>query len=197
MTAWRPNGRSPRMVGNVVWLPLTSATAESHERTLVAAPTLHPTGRFKSSRGSRRYAYPADSSSDRGVCAAAGRGTSIKDATVSASVSAIRCGRRAGACMALSCQNQFSSSCLRTFVSSCEMSPRATGSCVALFVVVAFVARPAFAQTSAYGMNVQLDIHAQAAPVADKLKELGAGVLRMPFGWDVIEPSCKGCFDWT
>ena len=35
------------------------------------------------------------------------------------------------------------------------------------------------------------------APMADKMTELGAGVVRLAFGWDVIEPGCKGCFDWT
>lgn len=33
-------------------------------------------------------------------------------------------------------------------------------------------------------------------PMAAKMTELGAGMVRLPFGWDVIEPSCKGCFDW-
>ena len=35
------------------------------------------------------------------------------------------------------------------------------------------------------------------APMADKMTELGGGVVRLAFGWDVIEPDCKGCFDWT
>src|SRR3954465_9390045 len=34
-------------------------------------------------------------------------------------------------------------------------------------------------------------------PVAGKMEELGAGVVRLAFGWDVIEPDCKGCFNWT
>lgn len=33
--------------------------------------------------------------------------------------------------------------------------------------------------------------------MADKMKELGAGVIRLAYGWDVIEPNCKGCFNWT
>jgi len=33
--------------------------------------------------------------------------------------------------------------------------------------------------------------------MADKMAELGAGIVRLPFGWDLMEPSCKGCFDWT
>lgn len=35
------------------------------------------------------------------------------------------------------------------------------------------------------------------APMADKMVELGAEVVRLPYGWDLIEPTCKGCFDWT
>jgi hypothetical protein len=33
--------------------------------------------------------------------------------------------------------------------------------------------------------------------MADKMAELGAGLVRLPFGWDLIEPNCKGCFNWT
>jgi hypothetical protein len=66
-----------------------------------------------------------------------------------------------------------------------------------IFSVVVLCARPADAQNYGYGMNAQSNIYAQSAPVADKLTELGAGILRLPFGWDIIEPSCKGCFDWT
>jgi hypothetical protein len=58
-------------------------------------------------------------------------------------------------------------------------------------------ARPSFAQNLHYGMNTQADLHPVSAPMLDKLAEVGAGVLRLPFGWDVIEPSCKGCFNWT
>jgi hypothetical protein len=87
------------------------------------------------------------------------------------------------------------------------MVARRVGACIALswsinrylalFIVVASCARSAFAQPLTYGMNVQLDVHPQSAPVADKLKELGASVLRVPFGWDIIEARCKGCFDWN
>ena len=31
--------------------------------------------------------------------------------------------------------------------------------------------------------------------MADKMSELGAGVVRVPFGWDLIGRR-KGCFDW-
>jgi hypothetical protein len=44
-----------------------------------------------------------------------------------------------------------------------------------------------------YGMNTRV----LTAPMADKMTELGAGVVRLAYGWDVIEPACKGCFDWT
>jgi hypothetical protein len=67
-------------------------------------------------------------------------------------------------------------------------------------VVLCFImslAGPAYGQNYQYGMNTQLNLNALSGPIADKMTELGAGVLRMPFGWDVIEPACKGCFDWT
>src|SRR3954454_8250237 len=44
-----------------------------------------------------------------------------------------------------------------------------------------------------YGMNTRV----LTAPMADKMTELGAGVVRLAYGWDVIEPACKGCFNWT
>jgi len=49
------------------------------------------------------------------------------------------------------------------------------------------------AQNLHYGMNTRV----LTPPMADKMVELGAGVVRIPFGWDRMEPSCKGCFDWT
>ena len=54
-------------------------------------------------------------------------------------------------------------------------------------------ASAARAQNPHYGMNTRvLD-----ARMADKTVELGAGVVRLPFGWDVIEPNCKGCYNWA
>jgi hypothetical protein len=50
-----------------------------------------------------------------------------------------------------------------------------------------------FAQNYHFGMNA----HDVGAPVANKMAELGAGVVRVVFGWDVIEPSCKRCFNWS
>jgi len=44
-----------------------------------------------------------------------------------------------------------------------------------------------------YGMNTRV----LTAQMADKMVELGAGVVRLAYGWDVIEPNCKGCFNWT
>ena len=50
----------------------------------------------------------------------------------------------------------------------------------------------ATAQDSHFGMNTRV----LTAPMADKMTELGAGVVRLAYGWDVIEPNCKGCFNW-
>jgi hypothetical protein len=63
------------------------------------------------------------------------------------------------------------------------------------FVLAAAIglAASASAQDVHYGMNTRV----LTAPMADKMAELGAGVVRLAFGWDVIEPECKGCFDWT
>jgi hypothetical protein len=60
-------------------------------------------------------------------------------------------------------------------------------------LVVVSGARDARAQTVHYGMNTRV----LTPQMADKVTELGAGVVRLAYGWDVIEPSCKGCFDWT
>jgi hypothetical protein len=51
----------------------------------------------------------------------------------------------------------------------------------------------AAAQTLHYGMNTRV----LTRPMADKMAELGAGIVRLAYGWDVIEPDCKGCFYWT
>ena len=66
---------------------------------------------------------------------------------------------------------------------------------VAGAMVVVLVRRPraAAAQNLHYGMNTRV----LTPQMADKMAELGAGVVRLAFGWDVIEPACKGCFDWT
>jgi hypothetical protein len=52
---------------------------------------------------------------------------------------------------------------------------------------------PVFAQNLHYGMNTRV----LTPQMADKAAELGAGVIRLAYGWDVIEPNCKGCFNWT
>jgi hypothetical protein len=49
------------------------------------------------------------------------------------------------------------------------------------------------AQNLHYGMNTRV----LTPQMADTAKELGAGVIRLAYGWDVIEPNCKGCFNWT
>jgi hypothetical protein len=53
-------------------------------------------------------------------------------------------------------------------------------------------ATAAVAQNDHYGMNTRV----LTAPMADKTVELGAGVIRLAYGWDVIEPDCKGCYKW-
>jgi hypothetical protein len=62
-----------------------------------------------------------------------------------------------------------------------------------VFAFAAMVFAPAaVAQDITYGMNTRV----LTAPMADKMTELGAGVVRLAFGWDVIEPNCKGCYAW-
>ena len=61
----------------------------------------------------------------------------------------------------------------------------------------ALVARPVAQEPAPvsqlhYGMNTRV----LTPQMADKMTELGAGIVRVPFGWDLIEPACKGCFDW-
>ena len=64
---------------------------------------------------------------------------------------------------------------------------------VGAIAIAALVAAPAGAQNLHYGMNT-----IEVTPrIADKMRELGAGVIRVPFGWDLMEPSCKGCFQFT
>jgi len=69
---------------------------------------------------------------------------------------------------------------------------RLTASFVALLSLVTGVQR-AGAQDFHYGMNTVT----LPPRMADKMVELGAGTVRLAFGWDVIEGRCKGCFDWT
>ena len=59
--------------------------------------------------------------------------------------------------------------------------------------VVLINSQTASAQNPRYGMNARLFDD----QMADKLIELGAGTVRLVFGWDIIEPSCKGCFNWS
>ena len=62
-----------------------------------------------------------------------------------------------------------------------------------MFVWLALLAARPDAQHLRYGMNTRV----LTPQMADKMAELGAGVVRLAYGWDVIEPNCKGCFNWT
>lgn len=66
---------------------------------------------------------------------------------------------------------------------------------LAVLVVLSFApVASAFAQPPAtYGMNLRPLSSVQA----DTMVELGASTARVVFGWDTIEPNCKGCFEWT
>src|SRR5438067_13804192 len=63
---------------------------------------------------------------------------------------------------------------------------------LAIAIAACAVASPS-AQNLHYGMNTRV----LTPPMADKMAELGAGVVRLAFGWDVIEPGCKGCFNFA
>jgi Glycosyl hydrolase catalytic core len=62
-----------------------------------------------------------------------------------------------------------------------------------IFACVMSLAVASDAQPLQYGMNTRV----LTPPMGDKMRELGAGLVRLPYGWDVIEPGCKRCFDWT
>ena len=64
---------------------------------------------------------------------------------------------------------------------------------VCIACLVAWLWSDAQAQNRHYGMNA----HDVGAPIADKMAELGAGLIRVVFGWDVLEPNCKGCYNWS
>lgn len=68
-----------------------------------------------------------------------------------------------------------------------------TRNTLAFAAAFCLTAHAALAQNMHYGVNA----HYLTAPMADKMAELGAGVARVDFNWDVIETNCKGCFDWT
>lgn len=63
----------------------------------------------------------------------------------------------------------------------------------AALCVIACTCGSASGQNYHYGMNA----HDVSAPIVDRMSDLGAGVVRVVFGWDVIEPNCKGCFNWS
>ena len=64
---------------------------------------------------------------------------------------------------------------------------------VAVCAAAAALCADVRAQNLHYGMNTRV----LTPQMADKMVELGATVVRLAYGWDVIEPSCKGCFNWT
>ena len=66
-------------------------------------------------------------------------------------------------------------------------------SAVCIACVAACVCGDVRAQNRHYGANA----HDVGAPIAEKMTELGAGLVRVVFGWDVLEPSCKGCYNWS
>jgi hypothetical protein len=41
-----------------------------------------------------------------------------------------------------------------------------------------------------------MNVHDVSQMTADKVAELGATIVRVVYGWDRIEPECKGCFTW-
>src|SRR5262245_54415359 len=53
--------------------------------------------------------------------------------------------------------------------------------------------------TTAVGQNYSYGVCAidLDAPTADKTAELGTGLVRLAYTWDVIEGDCKGCYNWT
>ncbi|MGE5245808.1 MAG: glycosyl hydrolase [Betaproteobacteria bacterium] len=62
-----------------------------------------------------------------------------------------------------------------------------------VLLTVVLAGTSARAQDVHYGVNA----HEVSASVADSASDLGAGIVRVVFGWDVIEPGCKGCFNWS
>jgi hypothetical protein len=58
---------------------------------------------------------------------------------------------------------------------------------------------PALAQNVPYGQygHYGMNAHDVGPATAGKMTELGAGIVRVVYGWDVIEPSCRGCFNWS
>ncbi len=76
---------------------------------------------------------------------------------------------------------------------------------LAIVVLLLSAGSPAFAQARTspldsiyahYG-HFGMDAHDAASRTTDKMSELGAGLVRVVYGWDVIEPNCKSCFNWS
>src|SRR6186713_247283 len=77
--------------------------------------------------------------------------------------------------------------------SGCRLSWHGIACFTVVFIAVWAPAANAAAQTLQHGMNTRV----LTPQIGDKMRELGATLVRLPYGWDVIEPACKGCFDWT
>jgi hypothetical protein len=67
---------------------------------------------------------------------------------------------------------------------------------VSAAVAIAVLTRGVAAQRRAPNLHYGMNTRVLTPQMADKVAELDAGVVRLAFGWDVIEPACKGCFNW-
>jgi len=67
---------------------------------------------------------------------------------------------------------------------------------VSAIVAIGVLARGVGAQPAAPNVRFGMNTRVLTPQMADTFAELGAGVVRLAFGWDVIEPNCKGCYNW-
>lgn len=74
-----------------------------------------------------------------------------------------------------------------------RLSWHGVGRIAVAWLIFTTVARVARAQNLHYGMNTRV----LTPQMADTMVDLGTDVVRLPYGWDLIEPTCKGCFDWS
>jgi hypothetical protein len=63
----------------------------------------------------------------------------------------------------------------------------------ALFLCLVVAPGVSSAQPSTLGVAA-IDLDARTA---DKAVELGTGIVRLAYPWNVIEGECKGCFNWS
>jgi len=68
---------------------------------------------------------------------------------------------------------------------------------VSAIVAIGVLARGVGAQPAAPNVRFGMNTRVLTPQMADTFAELGAGVVRLAFGWDVIEPNCKGCYNWS